>query len=147
MNLVTGTTQALFTGAFGNHFDTFSAHTDLVIFKRPIKELTLPKEDVYAGYGSNQYSQAFSFTEVSGVFPAMEIVSKIENDTFGIQTKTRNPEIETLVKVKPEAKDFIQNGGNDRFIINGKTYNDISLERVQNFFGLKYYYFNLKRTD
>lgn len=147
MNLVTGDVRTLFTGAFGNHFDTFSAYTDLIIFKNPIKEPVLITEDVYAGYGTNQNSKDFNYTEVSGVFPVMEIVSKIENDTFGIQTRTRNPEMETTVKVKPDAKLFIENGGNDRFVINGKTYNDISLERVQNYFGLKYYYYNLKRTD
>lgn len=148
MNLVTGSVKNTFTGIFANHFDTFSANTTITIFKEPIKEVIYTNNDnVYAGYGTNQLTESYNYIPVSGIFPAIEVVSKMENDLFSTQTKIRNPEKETLVKVKPDAKEYMDNGRTDKIVLNGKTYNDISLERVQNFFGLKYYYYNLKRTD
>jgi hypothetical protein len=146
MNLVTGSILSDFTGVFGNHFDTFSNNTVVTVFKEPQKIVTNTPANTYFGYSQNQELESITYVPVSGNFPAIQVFERIENDTFGLQTKTRNAESIITIKVKPEAKDFIDDGKNEKIVLGGVTYNDISFHRVQNYFGLKYYYYHLKQT-
>lgn len=146
MNLVTGSILETFTGVFSNHFDTFSNNTVITVFKEPQKILSNPPTDVYFGYSQNQDLESITYVPVSGNFPAIQVFEKIENDTFALQTKTRNAESVVTIKVKPDAKDYINDGRNEKIILNGIAYNDVSFYRTQNYFGLKYFYYHLKQT-
>ena len=145
MNLVTGSILTDFTGAFANHFDTFSHNVTLIVFKEPLKIINAPTE-AYFGYSQNQDSSNITYQVVSGSFPALKVFSDPDKDLFALQSKTRNADSIITIKVKGDAKDYIINGKNEKIMLDGVTYNDISFYKVQNYFGLKYYYFDLKQT-
>ena len=145
MNLVQGSVKTDFTGAFGNHFDTFSDGVNITVFKEPIQVIGTPIDDNYAGYENSNPS--ITYIPVSGVFPAIKVFKKGGDDSYSIQTKVRNPEQIIRIKVKPDARDYIENGKNDCIMLNGNKYNDISTSDTQNFFGLVYYYYDLQKTD
>lgn len=150
MNLITGNISSKFTGAFGNLFDTFArARTDrwVVINKEPIKNI-LTNEDNIAGYSFGSNVNSYENIPVSGVFPAVIIYEyKSDNkDVFSQETKTALVQNPCRIKVERDAADFILNGKTENVLVDGQTYNVVSQYKVQDYLGLKYYYFNLSQT-
>lgn len=150
MNLITSDIKTIFSGAFADHFDTFAREKTerwAVIFKEPIKTIINSNDQVIAGYG-NLKEDSYTLTPVSGVYPAIIIYEykTDSSDIFSNETKTRVSKNSVRIKMEKDGADFILNGKTENVIIDGQTYNDVSQYKVQDFLGLKYYYFNLSQT-
>ena len=147
MNLVTGTYAAYFTGALRDHFDTFSNWRTIIVNKEPTKTV-INQENSLFGYGEQSVNDNYTLTPVSGSFPCIVIntLKANEADIFNKSTKTRETSNELKVKVKWDAKEFIVNGKTVNVIVDENIYNISSNFEVQNYLGLKYYYFNLQNT-
>lgn len=132
---------------FSNHFDTFASGNNnyALIIKEPIKIVNNPSEQVLAGYGAeNMDITSVTYQPVTGIFPAIVIYpNQIQTNQFG-QLKFELDENQIMIKVQQSARDFIRNGKTERIVIDGNTYGETEYsDRLQNFFGLKYYYIKL----
>lgn len=146
MNLVTGNLAYYFTGALRDHFDTFSNWRSVIVNKEPIK-LINTTENSLMGY-NNSSVENYTLIPVSGVFPCV-IVNALkdnERDLINTQVKTRGAANESKIKVKEDCKNFILSGKTLNIIVDENVYNITSNFEVQNYLGLKYYYFNLQNT-
>jgi len=142
--LTTGDIAGL-TGSFGQHFDTFSPFRTLTIHKEPLKTISSNEANIYAGYRETSNESNFTFTPVSGAYPAI-VVWDVAKGQELTQLNTINPVTTVTIKVKRDARDFIRNGKNELFEIDGLSFNELTEGKVQNFLGLTYYYFTLRRT-
>jgi hypothetical protein len=88
-----------------------------------------------------------TYTPVSGVYNA--IVRHKKNNKFEFLPETRAVffDGDIAIKVKQDARDYILQGRTENITINNRKYTVSSDEWVQNFLGLKYYYFGLKAAN
>lgn len=145
MSLVNQNIINKFTGVFGQHFDIFSPFYSLVIFKEPIKTYSTDNARVY-GYGPDSNETTITYTPVSGVYPAIIIFDKKQDKEIFFQTKSPLSKGGIIVKVKEDAKNFIEEGRNESFRLNRDVYNVISDPKEQNYLGLNYFYYKLEKT-
>lgn len=134
---------AILTGSLGNHFDSFAIST-IVVYKTPIKTVNYNSNPL-VGYESEETN--ISYTPVSGSFRCIATTPKNIAQEFGQIPDIKNeiPKNTVRIKVEQNAKDFIDNGPNQNFIVDGLNYINIQDQSVQNFLSLKYYvYFLLK---
>lgn len=150
MNLVTGDILTVFTGAFANHFDTFARNRRFItIFKEPQKTFVGPESNYsFAGYDSSVNLSNYILTPVSGVYSAHILYDyKDESlDSLNPEINVKYPNNVLRVKVERDAKDYLLNGKTESVLIDNQLYNEFSQYKVQNFFGLEYYYFEFKQT-
>lgn len=114
------------TGQMWTHFLTFSTNHNLIVHKEPLKVLN-----------SNTY------VPVSGVYPVMTVNKHPKELQLAA---TALPAGQVKIKVAEDCRNFINNGKNQFFELDGLKYNLAEDETVQNYLGLKFYYFILKRT-
>lgn len=147
MNLITGSVLSSFSGAFGDLFDTFSRN--IIIFKEPKKTIVQQNVDNYIGYSSIDSPIEYTYTPVSGIYPAQIIysVSAKNQDILNKEANINLPQVPVKIKVKEDARDFIQVGKTENILIDGQVFNLNSQYEVQNYLGLQYYYFELLQTS
>jgi len=137
------------TGQFSNLFATFSTGISnyVTVIKEPIKVIQNSSEQVLAGYGGeNQNIQDVVYQPVTGIFPAVIIYpNSMTERQFG-QLKFNLDENQISIKVDSTTADFLTRGKTERILVNDSYYNMEITPRVQNYFGLKYYYFKLTST-
>lgn len=145
MNLLDSNTLEAFTGIFGDHFDTFSSfRSPIIVNKEPIKTYSVVDQPNF-GYGPVE--NTITYTPVSGSFAAIIIYPKSQDKKFFGETRSYIPQGDVAIKVKPEAKNFIESGKTENIVVNGVTYNNISDFRIQDYYGLQFYYYDLKRLE
>jgi hypothetical protein len=151
MNLITGSYGYIFSGALGDLFDTFArSRTDrwITVYKEPIKTIIIDDQNMIAGYDSGPSESSYQLTPVSGTFPAVIIYEyKADNkDIVSDETESKIAKNTVRIKVERDACDYILNGKTEAVIVDGQTFNAVSQYKVQDYIGLKYYYFNLSQT-
>lgn len=144
-SLLNSTQIESLANTFSRHFDTFSTGNYLIVHKEPLKTIIAQTGHFYAGYGQDSNLDNVVYTPVSGVFNFIRVYDKNkQQSTSEIQTLSANAKVR--IKVEENARNFIKNGRNERFEFDGLVFNSIGEESVQNFFGIKYYYFSLIST-
>ena len=141
-----------FTGIYAQHFDTFSySRTRLLqIHKEPTKTLVNAPAPAFYGYGQPPQAQLQNFvlTPVSGIYPVVVNYEKKQNEIEIDEVKNTNEDGKVRIKVEKNCRDFIEDGKkNEKFVVDGNTFNQITSDNVQSFLGLKYYLYTLERTD
>jgi hypothetical protein len=134
------------TGLLMKQFDTFSSGKFLGVHKEPRKILESPDASVYAGYGASSNQSNYTYVPVSGIYSIMRVYEKAGNEQSltALQTKTIGGTVR--IKVKQNCRDFIRDGKNEYFTLEGIAYQEAFEETPQNFFGLTFYYFTLTKT-
>lgn len=150
MDLLTQTTRDSITGAFNDFFTTMSSASNnyISVIKQPINIINNQNENVIAGFGGESMNQQdITYQIVSGVFPAIIIYPHtLKDNQFG-QLKFQLDENQIMIKVDENTRNYIKNGKTERIIIDNNVYGMIEYsDKIQNFFGLKYYYFKLTVT-
>lgn len=136
------------TSAYSKHFNTFKKQ--IVIVKEPVRtEITTNTlSSPIFGYGEeSQISSSFSYTTVTGVFDAQ--ITEDLNQKVAMLEDIKNsiPHGTIRIKIQQDAYDFIEDGRKtDRIDYADQSYNQFSLDGLQNFFGLKFYTYTLERT-
>jgi hypothetical protein len=120
---------------------------DITVVKAPLQTPT-PVQDGLFGFGPNQASQNFTNTPVSGVFSA-----RLRYSYGPPQSTPLNPEINAYIfrqpvslKVRQDAKNFIDNGKTWHIIIDGQNYFLDSESAEQSFLNAPYFVYTLKIT-
>lgn len=152
MNLITGSVLTSFSGAFGDLFDTFARYRPdryIVINKEPIKTIVQSTpSDSYAGYSSTNVINDYVLTPVSGVFPAQIIYEYKTNETdiTNSELQVNIADNSVNIKVENNAKEFMLIGKTESILVDGQLFNQASQYKVQDYLGVKYYYFKLQQT-
>lgn len=143
-SLLTSSEIAAFTDSFINHFETFASFSNLTVHKEPLKTLVLNTGEYLPGYGDQSNETNYLLTPVSGVYRAMKINERNTDEKRLTELQTRFPGNKIRVKVERNCYDFIQNGKNEQFEIDGLIYDSLENVYVQNYLGAKYYILELK---
>ncbi len=134
------------TGAFSLHFDTFSVQHQVIIHKKPLESYAVNNAPVYAGYNVTNTANII-YTPVSGAFPCCVSYGVPSNSRFKTEIPVVLREEGVKIKVKEDAKNYIENGQNIRIDLNGESYNSIKGLNLQNYQGLKFFIYTLTRTN
>ena len=143
-SLVSASDTAVLTGAANDLFDTFKRN--IVIHKEPLKVVKQAGANVYVGYTETNSVNDYDYQAVSGVYSAM-ITYKSLNALMINQITELNtiaPNNQVKIKVKEDAKDFIQIGKTESVYVDGIHYNIATEPITQNYLGLIFYLYELK---
>lgn len=139
------------TGKFGDFFDTFSVGRSsyLSIIKEPVKIINNTTNDFIAGYQPENFNTTdVTYQPVTGIFPAVIIYGKNLNLDKFISMKFNIDLNAIYAKVQRECRDFIMNNGKtERVYADAIPYIPQQTPIVQNFLGLRYYYFKLNEVQ
>ena len=144
------TEQANMINDFTNSFQTWSR--SIVIYKEPLKTPNLvPQGTNIFGFGEQQQAETFTYTPVTGIFPAIIRYDDIKEDPN--KDSALSPEVmariysgPVTIKVLRDCRDFLNNGLTDQVVVDGQMYYMNSDERLQTFQGSEYYIFSLRKT-
>lgn len=149
--LISGSTISNLTGTFDKLFNTMSIgrNSYITVIKSPLEIINNSNQNTLVGYGAeNLNSSDITYIPVTGVFPAQIIYpyknmpsEKFESFKFDIDKNA------IYIKVKKEARDFILDGKTEYIIADEHSYINQETPQVQNYFGLKYYYFKLNSNQ
>jgi hypothetical protein len=143
-SLVSTTERAILTGIFNNIFDTFQR--PIIIYKEPIKtSVSVSPASMVFGFGESQGEDNFNYTEVSGIYPAViryqEQITDLNGDLNAFLSAGT-----VHVKVRGDCRDFINQGKNEKFVVDGRTFYLDGDEKKQTFLDSEFYIFSLKAT-
>jgi hypothetical protein len=146
-SLVSPTERANLTGIFNNIFDTFARN--IVIVKEPIKILVspAPSQNLF-GFGENQASDAYTYSGVTGIFPATIRYGSPESQS-ALKTAELTAytfEGPVTIKVRPDCRDFINTNKTLHILVDGRTFFLDTSEHKQAFLDSAFYVFTLKAT-
>ena len=134
----------LFSGIFARHFPSFAR--EFIVNKTPKKIITSTTANYYVGYGQTSNESQITYIPVSGTYSGIISYNTNQTQENLYEARSAISKGEVRLKVQKDAYDFIKNGKNESFIVDENTYNIISDEAIQNYLGLQYFYFTLKRT-
>lgn len=135
------------TGAFADHFTTFATN-ELGVYKDSQQRIIQTNVELYPGYRETSAETNFDNAPVSGSFLCLATWEKSSSEKYASVTeaKIQIPTNMVRIKVEPSVRNFINNGKNQLFTVDGLSYNSIEDEKVQNYLGLKYYIYFLGKT-
>lgn len=139
------------TGQFELFFQQMSVgrNSFVSIVKQPLQVINNPNSELLAGYGpDNQNIIDISYIPETGIFPCVTIYPRTLNMDKFASIKFQIDLNQVLIKVKEDARDFILNGTKtERVYVDNMLYIPQNTPVIQNFFGLKYYYFKLNEVQ
>jgi hypothetical protein len=152
MNLLSENTINLATGSLNNLFDTMAR--TIVINKEPIQIINTgvisSNPNPLFGYGDSSIPQTeITYQPISGSFPAVVVYKpRLElGSPVSESTKIKNLVGNNYIKVRADARDFIENGGKvESIYIDGRTWKLGDSKHIQYFLGLTYFYYLLEET-
>ena len=152
-SFLSATEQAGIRNVFSGSFDTWSRN--ITIYKEPIKTPVAPfpiTNNNLFGFGEEQQETTYTYTDVTGVYPAIIKYGDIGGNLSAGAPVMPEPNAITLastvlIKVRPDARHFINNGPTSKIIVDGREYVLDSDERLQTFCGSEYYVFSIKKTE
>lgn len=149
MSFLTADKTAYLTGIFhSGHWLSFSAHEDLIIHRKPAETISNINASYQYGYGrSNSNESNITYTAQSGVYPCiLRHKNDKQENQFIPEAMLTVIDGDVRIKVLSETKDYIEAEAAESFQIGDQFYEAQSEYFVQNFLGLKYYYYDLKKT-
>lgn len=141
-NLLGNTVTSEFTKVLEDHFDTFKR--SITVHREPIKSITNVQNNALHGYGESAESDNVSYIPQNQDFEAI-----VTYESKQIEPATQVGTLEAgvvRIKVKQDAADYIKGGKVEKVVIDGKTFNTITDDKVQNYLGTKFFIFYLKAT-
>jgi len=143
-SLISETEKNVLTGIFGDIFDTFQR--PIIVYKSSIRTpVSVDTSNFVYGFGGSQGQDNFTYTEVTGIFPAVI--------RYGLppQEITQNADInafisagEVSIKVRKECRDFINDGKTEKIVFDDRTFAIDSDEKKQMFLNSEFFIYKLK---
>jgi hypothetical protein len=141
-SLISDVEKAELALVFKDIFDTFKR--TIVIHKEPMKVVSQVSNQPMAGYGEDSEERNVSYVPESKEFYAT--ISYAQQQTE-IATQVGTYEVGTVrIKVEEEASNYIKTGKTERIVVDGKSFNKITDDKVQDFLGTRYYVFYIQAT-
>lgn len=144
-SLIPEAQREVLTGALMDHFDTFKL--SLIVWRHPKETVTnINTATAYHGYRQAQRQTEVTLTPQSGVFEAIivEEDKQKEQNLGAVPLATEKGMVR--VKVKQDARDYINEQTVERIDFNDASFNLAGEEKTANYLGLKFYIFHLERT-
>ncbi len=147
-SLLSSSEVTFFTGEFAKHFDTFAVST-VLIYKCPTISYTDPNSNNYfPGYGDQSNPTNISNTLVYESFPCIAKYGRDQKIEIFKEVNIGIPQGQCQIKVMEPARNYIDNGvKTENIILDGITWNEITSDGCQNYLGLRYFYYLLKRVN
>ena len=128
---------------FKDIFDTFKR--TITVHKEPVKVVTNPGNTPFAGYGEDSEEDNVTYVPQNKTFDA---VISYNNHQTEVGTQVGVYESgQVKIKVEKEAADYIKTGKTERIDVDGKAFNKVTSDKVQDFLGTQYYVFYLEATS
>lgn len=144
-NLISPVERAVLTGIFDDIFDTFQR--TIIVYKEPVRTLISPVPNTNLfGFGESQQNDIYTYSGVSGVFPAVIRYGPIPPADYQPEMLTYLFASSVSIKVRKDCRDFIQDGKTEKIIVDGLTWILDSDQKKQTFLDSAYYVFNLKNS-
>ena len=144
-DLLSNTDKVSFQNSVLDLFETFSR--EIIIHKEPQKKITAVDANLLPGYNSADNRANVTYVPKSKTFNAIISYNRkqgTESESFaGINI----PQGEVAIKVKQEARDYINDGRTEKIIIDEKSFKVASTDAVKDYFGMKMYIFFLEESS
>ncbi len=141
-SLISDLEKAELALVFKDIFDTFKRK--IVVHKEPIRVVGSTSNKPIAGYGQDSEESNVSFVPQKKEFDATITYSQQQTE---VSTQVGTYDIGTVrIKVEADAATYIKNGKTERIEVDGKSFNKITDDKVQDFLGTRYFIFYLQAT-
>jgi hypothetical protein len=147
-NIISNEEKAALLIDVSDAFDGFCQ--DIVVYKEPLKTPVVvnPGANLF-GFGENQQEVQYTYTPVTGVFPAT-VRTPLESIKDGDTQPDINAQIyaeDITIKVRGDARAFINNGKTEKITIDDNTYIVLGNESKAHFIATgEYFKFRLRNT-
>lgn len=130
-----------------NTFQTFVR--DIVVWKEPIRTPLTSTQAAGGtfGFGGADIPQEFSYTPVSGIFPAVvryATPKDIGKSEVILDTNTMIPIGEVRIQVRPDAYAYISTGPTDKISFDNRDFTFVGKVQACPFLGSLYYMYQLQ---
>ncbi len=143
-SLLDDSQKAVFTAALDTLFDTFKQ--DVVIYKEAKVQLINVNKPKLFGYSEEVDLSNINYIPITGVYPAMVNFAKKQTIDNSAESNNSIERGEVMIKVKSDAKDFIENNGKTLNISIGDVmFRITSSESFRRFLSSNYYVYHLER--
>jgi hypothetical protein len=143
-SLITETEKNNLTGIFNDIFDTFKR--SIVIHKEPKRVVSSINTAAIFGYGDPSSSVNYTYVPQSGIFDAT-IRYNIDQDTERLGDIPQNISVGgVFIKVKSDAKDYINKGKTEKITFDDKTFKLSSEDANRSFLNSKFFVYKLEST-
>ena len=133
------------TGTFEDIFDTFKR--TIVIHKEPTKVVATPSSGMLFGYGDDSNQPNYTYTPRSvSYFAKISYVQRRSDDPYIRELTSRVENDLVRIKVKENAKNYINDGKTEKITFDNKTYKIAGNEIVKNFLGSEFFIYYLEET-
>jgi hypothetical protein len=144
-SLILNAELAAYKQAINDHFDTFKR--SITVHKEPIKNILQNTTNQLLGYQEDSNIVDYTYTPRNQTFDAIinYNLSK-ENLQIDDEIKLKFPNQIVEIKVKENAKNYINQDITEKITFDDKTFDLISTDIIKNYQGLIYYVYYLKET-
>jgi len=144
-SLILSSELAAYKQAINDHFDTFKR--SITVHKQPIKNILQNTTNQLLGYQEDSNIVDYTYTPRNQTFDAIinYNLSK-ENLQIDDEIKLKFPNQIVEIKVKENAKNYINQDITEKITFDDKTFNLISTDIIKNYQGLIYYVYYLNET-
>jgi hypothetical protein len=144
-SLILSSELAAYKQAINDHFDTFKR--SITVHKEPIKNILQNTTNQLLGYQEDSNIVDYTYTPRNQTFDAIinYNLSK-ENLQIDDEIKLKFPNQIVEIKVKENAKNYINQDITEKITFDDKTFNLISTDIIKNYQGLIYYVYYLNET-
>jgi len=146
--LISDSQKQSFTGKLYDHFLTFCR--EITVNKEPAQIINQINTSPIYGYGEESSPiNEITYSPVNSIFSGMILYNyRASEESYQVDTKLRLDPNKIYLKTDQICKNYIKDGRKTESIIaDGNTFNLAGNEAVQNYLGLKFYYFELKQTN
>ena len=143
-SLLSSSEKANLANSFDDIFDTFKR--EIVVYKEPKKVISTINESQLFGYGPASNLGNYEYVPVSGVFFATIRYQDFQDQSYRTNISSAVLEGDVRIKVKKEARDFINNGKTESIEFDGKKFNLISSDSVKRFLDSEFFVYYLEVT-
>jgi hypothetical protein len=145
MSFINSNTAAEFSSAYDEFFDYFSR--SFIVHKEPVKVIQELQSTPLYGYGSSSDSVNYTYMPVTGIFNGrINYNNSRDTDAVNSDLKIVFARGDVTLKVKKNARDFIANGKTIKLEFDGKTWNVITEDSIQEYLNNSYYIYGLEQT-
>lgn len=136
--------KAVFTAALDTLFDTFKQ--DIIIYKEAKIQITNINQPRLFGYGEEVDISNINYVPITGVYSAMVNFDKRQKWRDVREVNSFVEQGEASIKVKSDARDFIDDNGKTLNISIGDVmFKIVSSESLRRFISPNYFIYYLKR--
>jgi len=120
-SLLTSGEKSSFGQTYIDLFDTFAR--DVIVFKEPIRVINSVNDTPSFGYPTDQLPESVTYIPVSGIYKARIYYPQPTQDIVSLNSEIKNPNTSARMRVREEAKNYIENGRTEKITFDNKSWN------------------------